>query len=193
VTLLKVVRTGSSPNLLSSGTKRRKLTSKGVSRSTSRDDLVFFSLRNLNARESSSTLHNLNYTGNFVGEKDRSVFTDPGVNSNIPTPKTPKHSNSVISSNQSLESSDYTFRTHTTQYANVMQDIRKNFSEFRTLDDSELELVLKLYDNHFSTPHQISNSAYYVSGALIVLVSIQFINAQNFSGYDTSHFGLTQE
>ena len=26
-----------------------------------------------------------------------------------------------------------------------------------------------------------------------MLVSIQFINAQNFSGYDTSHFGLTPE
>ena len=41
--------------------------------------------------------------------------------------------------------------------------------------------------------HRISNPAYYVSGALIVLVSIQFINAQNFSGYNTSKFGLTNE
>lgn len=74
-----------------------------------------------------------------------------------------------------------------------MQEIKDRFNEFRTLDNNELELILHLYENHFSTPHKISNSAYYVSGALIVLVSIQFINAQNFSGYDTSHFGLTPE
>ena len=54
----------------------------------------------------------------------------------------------------------------------MMQDIRERFGEFRNLDDNELELILQLYDSHFSTPHQISNSAYYVSGALIVLVSI---------------------
>jgi len=53
-----------------------------------------------------------------------------------------------------------------------MQDIKERFNEFRALDNNELELVLKLYDSHFRTPHQISNSAYYVSGALIVLVSI---------------------
>ena len=62
--------------------------------------------------------------------------------------------------------------TQTTQYVNVMQDIKERFNEFRALDNNELELVLKLYDSHFRTPHQISNSAYYVSGALIVLVSI---------------------
>jgi len=98
---------------------------------------------------------------------------------------------SNISSNKSMESSYITANTANTQYQNVMQDIKERFSEFRTLDNNELELILHLYDSHFSTPHQISNSAYYVSGALIVLVSIQFINAQNFSGYDTSHFGLT--
>ena len=53
-----------------------------------------------------------------------------------------------------------------------MQEIKERFIEFRTLDNNELELVLQLYDGHFNTPHQISNSAYYVSGALIVLVSI---------------------
>ena len=74
-----------------------------------------------------------------------------------------------------------------------MQEVKERFSEFRTLDNNELELVLHLYDGHFSQPHQISNSAYYVSGALIVLVSIQFINAQNFSGYGTSYFGLTPD
>lgn len=42
-------------------------------------------------------------------------------------------------------------------------------------------------------PHAISNSGYYVSGALIVLVCVQFVNAQNFSGYQTSRFGLTPE
>jgi len=72
-----------------------------------------------------------------------------------------------------------------------MQDIRERFNEFRSLDDNELELVLQLYDTHMSKPQVISNFAYYVTGALIVLVSMQFINAQNFSGYDTSHFGLT--
>jgi len=72
-----------------------------------------------------------------------------------------------------------------------MGEIREKFAEFRNLDNNELEIVLQLYDSHFNTPHSISNSAYYVSGALIVLVSVQFINAQNFSGYNSSHFGLT--
>ena len=72
-----------------------------------------------------------------------------------------------------------------------MLEIKERFGEFRSLHDNELEFILRLYDSHFNTPHQISNSAYYVSGALIVLVSIQFINAQNFSGYDTSRFGLS--
>ena len=81
----------------------------------------------------------------------------------------------------------------TTQYMTTMQGVRDKFNEFKNLDNNELELVLQLYETHLSTPHQISNSAYYVSGALIVLVSIQFVNAQNFSGYDTSHFGLTPE
>ena len=53
-----------------------------------------------------------------------------------------------------------------------MQEIKERFAEFRTLDNNELELVLHLYENHFSETHNISNSAYYVSGALIVLVSV---------------------
>lgn len=72
-----------------------------------------------------------------------------------------------------------------------MSDIKEKFAEFRNLDNNELEIVLQLYESHFNTPHCISNSAYYVTGALIVLVSVQFINAQNFSGYNSSHFGLT--
>ena len=83
--------------------------------------------------------------------------------------------------------------TQTTSYVNAMTEFKTKFGEFRALDNKELELVLQLYDNHFNTPHQISNSAYYISGALIVLVSIQFLNAQNFTGYDTSYFGLNKE
>ena len=79
---------------------------------------------------------------------------------------------SFISSNQTLDSSEISDNTATTQYMNTMQEIKERFQEFRTLDNNELELILHLYDFHFSTPHQISNSAYYVSGALIVLVSI---------------------
>lgn len=36
--------------------------------------------------------------------------------------------------------------TQTTQYVNVMQEVKERFSEFRTLDNNELELVLHLYD-----------------------------------------------
>jgi len=62
--------------------------------------------------------------------------------------------------------------TQNTQYVNIMSEVKEKFSEFRTLNNNELELVLQLYEAHFSMPHVISNSAYYVSGALIVLVSI---------------------
>jgi len=82
-----------------------------------------------------------------------------------------------MSSNKTIDSSDATLNTQTTSYVNAMTEFKTKFSEFRALDNNELELVLQLYENHFNTPHQISNSAYYVSGALIVLVSIQFLNA----------------
>ena len=161
---------------------------------------MFDSVRNLGrnvSKDLNTSAHQgrLNVTGNFKQTpNDKQNNTDLN-NSMTPTPQTGKRTNksSFISSNQTLDSSEITVNTQTTQYVNVMQEIKERFSEFRTLDNNELELILRLYDSHFSTPHQISNSAYYVSGALIVLVSIQFINAQNFSGYDTSHFGLTPE
>ena len=34
-----------------------------------------------------------------------------------------------------------------------MQDIRDKFSEFRALDNNELELVLQLYEMHFAMTH----------------------------------------
>ena len=51
--------------------------------------------------------------------------------------------------------------------------------------------MLHFYENHFNSPQLMSNSAYYVTGGLIVMISLLFNNAQNFTGYDTSHFGLT--
>lgn len=142
--------------------------------------------------------NSLNHTASFKQQRmNEKSHTTPGTatagDASVTPTVTGKQTNdgSNISSNKSMESSYITANTANTQYQNVMQDIKERFSEFRTLDNNELELILHLYDSHFSTPHQISNSAYYVSGALIVLVSIQFINAQNFSGYDTSHFGLT--
>ena len=59
-----------------------------------------------------------------------------------------------------------------------MSDIKEKFPEFRALENNELELVLKLYDDHLNTPFTIANPSYYVSGALVLLVSFMFVNAQ---------------
>jgi len=58
-----------------------------------------------------------------------------------------------VSSNQTFDSSDVTVNTQNTNYVNTMQEIKERFNEFRTLDNNELELILHLYDSHFSTPH----------------------------------------
>lgn len=59
-----------------------------------------------------------------------------------------------------------------------MSDIKEKFPEFRTLENNELELLLKLCDDAYNTPFIIANPAYYVSGALVLLVSFMFVNAQ---------------
>ena len=59
-----------------------------------------------------------------------------------------------------------------------MTDIKDKFPEFRVLENNELELVLRLYDETLNTPFTISNPSYYVSGALVLLVSFMFVNAQ---------------
>ena len=66
---------------------------------------------------------------------------------------TNKSSISDNTSYQTGEESDVTVNTQTTQYVNVMQDIKDRFNEFRTLDNKELELILHLYDSHFNQPH----------------------------------------
>lgn len=73
-------------------------------------------------------------------------------------------------------------QTNNTNYFNIMSEIKERFPEFRTLNNNELELVLKLYDAHLVTPMIIQNASYYVSGALMVLLSFMFTNAQNLKG-----------
>ena len=73
-------------------------------------------------------------------------------NSNQQTPQNDVKTNksSANTSFATVDESDVTVNTQTTQYVNVMQEIKERFSEFRTLDNNELELVLHLYDGHFS-------------------------------------------
>ena len=73
-----------------------------------------------------------------------------------------------------LELSD---ETQNSQYLNLMADIKEKYPEFRQLENNELELVLKLYDDHFTSTFTIANPSYYVSGALVLLVSFMFVNA----------------
>ena len=73
-----------------------------------------------------------------------------------------------------------------------MNDIREKFPEFRTLENNELELILKLYDEHMNTTFKISNPAYYVSGALILLSSFMFFNSQNAKNPKIENMGLPQ-
>ena len=42
--------------------------------------------------------------------------------------------------------------TNNTNYFSIMSEIKDRFPEFRTLNNNELELVLKLYDAHLVTP-----------------------------------------
>lgn len=76
------------------------------------------------------------------------------------------------------------------QYLRHMNDIKEKFPEFRSLENNELELVLKLYDEHMNTPFKICNPAYYVSGALILLSSFMFFNAQKVQNPKIENLGL---
>ena len=62
-----------------------------------------------------------------------------------------------------------------------MADIRDKYPEFKPLTNNELELVLKMYDEHLKTPFTISNPSYYVSGAMVLLVCFMFVNGQKLS------------
>ena len=76
-----------------------------------------------------------------------------------------------------MENPDLPNNETSNAYLNLMSDIKEKFPEFRALENNELELVLKLYDDHLNMPFTISNPAYYVSGALVLLVSFMFVNA----------------
>lgn len=68
----------------------------------------------------------LNHTGKFFTNQNeannRSTFTDPGNTSLTPIPQTGKRTNmsSIMSSNQTMESSEITMKSQTTQYMNTM-------------------------------------------------------------------------
>ena len=74
----------------------------------------------------------------------------------------------------------------------LMSDIKDKFPEFRPLENNELELVLKLYDDHMNIPFTIANPSYYVSGALVLLVSFMFVNAQQLQNPKTELLGLAE-
>ena len=90
---------------------------------------------------------------------------------------TGKQDSSNMSSDNSYKDSTFTSVTHSSSYANMMTEIKDRFPEFRNLNNNELELVLRIYTQHLSTPMQICSPAYYVTGALIVLVSMLFVNS----------------
>jgi len=73
-----------------------------------------------------------------------------------------------------------------------MTDIKDKFPEFRALENNELELVLKLYEDHLGIPFSIANPSYYVSGALVLLVSFMFVNAQRLQTPRTELLGLSE-
>lgn len=151
----------------------------------SQNQHLFDSERNTNKNYKQTNIlsHNkLEYTENSQKNptsEDEGKFTlgESMAPNSTPNSKKTTNKSSFMSSNKTIDSSDATLNTQTTSYVNAMTEFKTKFSEFRALDNNELELVLQLYENHFNTPHQISNSAYYISGALIVLVSIQFLNA----------------
>ena len=92
----------------------------------------------------------------------------------------------------STETAEYDVTSQTaTPYQSLMSEIKDKFPEFKNLDNTELEIVLKLYDDHLNSPFIISNPAYYVSGAMILLVSFMFVNAQSLKDPHIDHIGLT--
>ena len=56
------------------------------------------------------------------------------------------------SSDNSFTDTNFTNQTQNSSYANIMSDIKDRFPEFRNLNNNELELVLRLYTQHLSTP-----------------------------------------
>ena len=60
-----------------------------------------------------------------------------------------------------------------------MNDIRIKFLEFKFLEDHQLEVLIKLYDEHSKTIFYIWNPAYYVIGSMMLLSSFMFVNAVN--------------
>ena len=71
-----------------------------------------------------------------------------------------------------------------------MADIRDKHPEFKPLTNNELEMVLKMYDEHLKTPFNISNPSYYVSGAMMLLVCFLFVNAQKLKRPRLDHLGF---
>lgn len=74
----------------------------------------------------------------------------------------------------------------------MMAEIKEKFPEFKTLDNMELELVLKLYEDHLSTPFAIANPAYYTAGTLTLMVCTLFVNSQHL-GFGLDQSGLKDE
>lgn len=59
----------------------------------------------------------------------------------------------------------------------MVAEIKEKFPEFKTLGTAELELVLKLYEDHLAAPFAIANPAYYTAGTLTLVVCTLFVNA----------------
>ena len=74
-----------------------------------------------------------------------------------------------------------------------MSEVRDKFPEFRALENNELELVLKIYNETLDATFCISNPSYYVSGALLLLVSFMFVNAQRLENPLTELLGYPEE
>ena len=64
----------------------------------------------------------------------------------------------------------------------------------KSLTQNEIISILKMYENHLQYPYEISSPSFYVSGALLILVSLLFVNSQHVQNPDVKLIGsLTGE
>ena len=77
------------------------------------------------------------------------------------------------------------------QYRNILSEVRDKFPEFKFLEDYQLEVLIKLYEEHIKSIFHIWNPAYYVIGSMLLLSSFMFVNAVNLQSPQPEFLGLT--
>ena len=77
------------------------------------------------------------------------------------------------------------------KYSNMLSDLKEKFPEFKILENSQLEMVIKLYDDHMNTRFYINNPAYHVIGSMLLLSSFMFTNSLKLESPSVDYLGFS--